>query len=260
MELQLFDSHCHIDEPRFDEDRGEVLLHMKAQKVIGCTTIGSDMATSARSKAFAQNHEQVFAAVGVHPHEASTFNEDDLITLANWLNEPKVVALGEIGLDYYYNHSPQEVQIEVFLKQLDLAYRLQKPVVLHIRDAHGPMLELLKERKNHLPQGIIHCFTGSWESAKEYMKLGFYIALGGTVTFKNAPVVQRVAQNVPLENLLIETDSPYLSPEPKRGRRNEPAHVFYVAQKIAELKNCSIEEIGEVTTSNAKKVYGMTSL
>ncbi len=260
MSLMLFDSHCHIDDPRFDEDRKDVLRRMENQQVVGCVCIGSDMETSMRSKELSQQVSEIYSAVGIHPHEAKTFKEEDLETLKKWLFEPKVVALGEIGLDYYYNHSPKESQIEVFLKQLKLAYNLDKPVVFHVRDAHGPMLELLKERKSQLPKGIIHCFTGSWESAQEYIKLGFYIALGGTVTFKNAPKVQRVAENIPLEHLLIETDSPYLSPEPKRGRRNEPAHVFYVAEKIAEIKKCSIEEIGKVTTKNAQEIYGIQNL
>ncbi len=255
MALTLFDSHCHIDEPRFDEDRSEVLVRMKNQGVEGCVCVGSDMHSSLRCKNFAQIEEGIFAAVGIHPHEAKGFKEEDLFTLRQWLKEDKVVALGEIGLDYYYDHSPREVQIKVFLAQLQLAYEQNKTAVFHVRDAHGPMVELLKERKSTLPRGIVHCFSGSWETAKDYLDLGFYIGLGGPVTFKKAPKVQRVVQNIPLERLVIETDSPYLSPEPKRGRRNEPANVYFVAQKIGELTGKTVEEIGHITTENAKKIY-----
>lgn len=255
MLLEMFDSHCHIDEPRFDEDRDQVLVRMKNQGVSGCVCVGSDMETSLRCKHFAQVQEEVYSAVGIHPHEAKDFKEDDIETLKNWMNEPKVVALGEIGLDYYYDHSPRETQTEVFLKQLELASMMKKTVIFHVRDAHGPMLELLKERKKILPQGIIHCFSGSWEIAKEYLDLGFSIGIGGPVTFKNAPKVHRVVEQVPLQRLLIETDSPYLSPEPKRGKRNEPAHVYFVAEKIAQIREMPIEEIGKITTQNAKEIY-----
>ncbi|NLB90542.1 MAG: TatD family hydrolase [Clostridiales bacterium] len=255
MELELFDSHCHMDEPRFDGDRNEVLVRMANQKVTGCVCVGSDIETSLRCVRYARNTSQVYAAVGVHPHEAKFFRKEDLLLFESWIKDPKVVALGEIGLDYYYDHSPREVQMQAFLAQLDFAYERDIPVIFHVRDAHGPMIETLKERKNHLPQGVIHCFTGSWESAQEYIRLGFSIGLGGTVTFKNAPKVQRVAREIPLEKLLIETDSPYLSPEPLRGRRNEPGNVFYVAKKIAELKELPIEEIGQATTENAKMLY-----
>lgn len=255
MKLQLFDSHCHIDDPRFDKDREQVLANMEKMKVVGCVCVGADMPTSKSSMSMADAYKGIYASVGVHPHEAKLFKADDLKTLEEWSKNPKVVAIGEIGLDYYYDHSPRDIQMEAFLAQLDLAYVLDKPVIFHVREAHGPMLELLRRRKGSLPDGVMHCFSGSLESALEYIRLGFSIGIGGPVTFKNAPKVRRVIEHMPLDKLLIETDSPYLSPDPFRGKRNEPANVFYIAQKIAEIRNMPIEDIGEITTNNAKLLY-----
>ena len=257
METLLFDTHCHIDEERFDLDRPEVLDRMRAAGVGYCVCVGSDMETSSRSMTFAQANENVYAAVGIHPHEARFFQPEDLDTLASWLTKPKIVALGEIGLDYYYDHSPRDVQMQVCASQMDLAYQMGKPVIFHVRDAHSDMLDMMKAHRTRLPAGILHCFSGSLEVAKEYLKLGFYISIAGPVTFKKAPSQWEVAQGVPLDRLLIETDSPYLAPEPMRGRRNEPAYVCYVGQKIAELRNIPMEQLAEATTRNAKTVYGI---
>ncbi len=253
--ITLFDSHCHVDEPKFDSDREEVLARMRASGVTRYAVIGSDMATSRHSADFAQAHEGCWAAVGVHPHEASGFQESDLDTLTKWLREDKIQAIGEIGLDYYYDFSPRDVQRTVCEKQMALAWELGVPVAYHIRDAHQDMLELMKRHRGHLPEGIIHCFSGSWEIAKEYLKLGYYISFAGPVTFKKAPKLQEAAVNVPLDRLLIETDSPYLAPEPVRGRRNEPTNVRYVAEKIAALRGLSLSELARITTENALRAY-----
>ena len=253
--MTLFDSHCHVDEERFDGDRDQVLERMAKAGVAGAVVVGSDMPTSRRAMDFAAAHPGFYAAVGVHPHEAKGFLERDLETLRLWLREEKVAALGEIGLDYHYDLSPRDTQREVCLKQVELAYMEKAPVVLHVRDAHGDMLDLLKGRKARLPEGIIHCYSGSWESAREYLKLGFYLSFAGPVTFKKAPNLWETVKNMPLDRLLIETDSPYLSPEPNRGRRNEPAFVSYVAEKIAALRGVDTDEIGRITMENAKKIY-----
>ena len=254
--MELFDSHCHVDEPRFDEDRSEVLARMAEAGVTRYAVIGSDMATSRHSADYAARCEGAFAAVGIHPHEASGYREGDLDLLAKWYREEdKVVAIGEIGLDYYYDHSPRDVQKQVCDLQMKLAYQLDAPVVFHVRDAHQDMLDMMKARRDRLPGGIIHCFSGSWEIAKEYLKLGYYISLAGPVTFKKAPKLQEVAVNVPRDRLLIETDSPYMSPEPKRGRRNEPTHVRYVCEKVALLRGETAEDVAAYTTRNAMDVY-----
>lgn len=257
MEAPLFDTHCHIDEERFDADRAQVLERMRGAGVMNCVCVGSDMETSRRAMAFAEETEGVFAAVGIHPHEAKFFKPEDLQTLQGWFAHPKVKALGEIGLDYYYDHSPRDVQREVFARQLELGYEADMPVILHVRDAHGDVLDLMRARSGRLPRGILHCYSGSWESAKEYLKMGFYISLAGPVTFKKAPVQWEVAQNVPLDRLLMETDSPYLAPEPMRGRRNEPAFVRHVAEKLAQLRGISLAELAAATTHNARTIYGI---
>ena len=255
--MELFDSHCHVDEPRFDEDRDEVLVRMAANGVTRYAVIGSDMATSRHGADFASAHPGCYAAVGIHPHEAKGYREGDLDTLAAWLKEEKVCAIGEIGLDYYYDLSPRETQMEICALQMELAWRENVPVAYHVRDAHQDMLELMKQHKHHLTGGIIHCFSGSWEIAREYLKLGYYISLAGPVTFKKAPKLAEVAMHVPAERLLIETDSPYLAPEPVRGRRNEPANVRFVCEKVAEIRGESPDEVAAYTTRNAMAVYGI---
>lgn len=253
--IELFDSHCHVDEEKFDTDREDVLMRMAEAGVTRYAVIGSDMATSRHAADFAAAHPQCYAAVGIHPHEAKGFVPEDLQTLKKWTQEEKVVAIGEIGLDYYYDLSPREVQLDVCRQQMELAWELSLPVAYHVRDAHQDMLDLMKQHRAHLTGGIIHCFSGSWEIAKEYLKLGYYISFAGPVTFKKAPKLQEASVNVPLDRLLIETDSPYLAPEPVRGRRNEPTNVRYVAEKIAALRGISLEELAQATTSNAMAVY-----
>ena len=255
MRRSLFDSHCHVDDRRFDDDLDEVLARMAEHGVTRYAVVGSDMASSKHAIDFAQCHDGAYAVVGIHPHEAKTYQEGDLDILTEWLKLPKVQAIGEIGLDYYYDLSPRDVQLDVCEKQMQLAYRLDAPVAYHVRDAHQDMIDLMKKQKGKLSGGIIHCFSGSWEIAKEYLKMGYYISFAGPVTFKKAPKLQEAAINVPLDRLLIETDSPYLSPEPMRGRRNEPTHVRFVAEKIAALRGMEVNELAAITTKNALDVY-----
>ena len=255
MDMLLFDTHCHIDEERFDQDRDQVLSRMQEYGVGSCVCVGSDMETSRRSVAFAEKTPGIYAAVGIHPHEAKYFKPEDIETLKGWFLRPKVKALGEIGLDYYYDHSPRDIQRDVCAAQLMLGYEADMPVIFHVRDAHGDMLDLMHAQGGKLPKGILHCYSGSWECAREYLKMGFYLSIAGPVTFKKAPSQWEVAQNVPLDRLLIETDSPYLAPEPMRGRRNEPAFVRYVAEKIAALRGISFAELAAATTQNAKDIY-----
>ena len=254
---EWFDSHCHVDEEQFDDDRDEALARMRENGVTRYAVIGSDMATSRRAIAFARTHEGAVAVGGIHPHEAKFFREEDTDELRAWYREGKIRAIGEIGLDYYYDHSPRDVQRAVCIRQMELAWEIGAPVAYHIRDAHGEMLEIMKSMKQKLTGGIIHCFSGSAEMAKEYLKLGYYISFAGPLTFKKAPKLQEAARIIPKDRLLIETDSPYMAPEPVRGRRNEPTNVRYVGLKLAELRGEDPEETAAYTTENAMKVYGI---
>ena len=256
---EWFDSHCHVDEEAFDEDRQEVLSRMKANGITRCAVIGSDMETSRRAAAFAAAHSGIVAAGGFHPHEASRFREEDLDELKEMYQHRRINAIGEIGLDFHYDHSPRDVQREVCIRQMELAWELKAPVAYHIRDAHQEMLEIMKSMKARLTGGIIHCFSGSAEIAKEYLKLGYDISFAGPLTFKKAPRLQEAVRLVPKERLLIETDSPYMAPEPVRGRRNEPANVRYVGLKMAELRGEKTEEVAAYTTANAMRIYGINS-
>ena len=252
--MNVFDTHCHLDDERFDGDREEAYQRMLASGVTRCVCVGSDLASSRRSVEFAARHPGVYAAVGVHPHEAKDAEPAYLEELDGLLKADRVVALGEIGLDYYYDLSPRDVQKRVLAEQLDLAVERDVPVIFHIRDAHGDMVELFRAR-GRLPAGIIHCFSGSPEIAREYVRMGFYISFAGPLTFKKAPHLWQAAAEVPLEKLLVETDSPYLSPEPMRGRRNEPAHVVYTLKKLAELRGLDDEKMARITWENACAVY-----
>ena len=255
--MEWFDSHCHVDEEQFDEDREETLARMRENGVTRFAVIGSDMATSRRALAFARSRQGAAAAVGIHPHEAKGFREEDLEELKAMFLNGGANAIGEIGLDYYYDLSPRETQISVCRAQMELAWEIGAPVAYHIRDAHGEMLNLMKSMKSRLTEGIIHCFSGSAETAKEYLRLGYMISFAGPLTFKKAPKLQEAAKTVPRDRLLIETDSPYLAPEPRRGRRNEPANVRYVGLKLAELRGEDPEEVAAYTTANAMRIYRM---
>ncbi len=255
--IEWFDSHCHVDEEAFDTDREEALARMRENGVTRFAVIGSDMETSRRAIAFAAAHRDCAAVGGIHPHEASGFREEDLEEIAAWYRKGLIRAIGEIGLDFYYDHSPRDIQRKVCILQMELARELQAPAAFHIRDAHQEMLEIMKGMKHRLTGGIIHCFSGSAEIAKEYLKLGYYISFAGPLTFKKAPRLQEAARIIPRDRLLVETDSPYMAPEPVRGRRNEPANVRYVGLKLAELRGEDPEEVAAYTTENAMKVYGM---
>jgi TatD DNase family protein len=253
----LWDSHCHLEDERFTGEVDAALARMAEAGVGSCICAGSDLDSSRRVADIAAAHANVYGVVGIHPHEASTFDEATLPTLAALLKAPRIVGVGEIGLDYYYDHSPRDVQRDVFAKQLEFAFEHQKPAVFHVRDAHGDVTDIFRAHKGRLPAGVLHCYTGSVESAREYLSMGFYISLSGTVTFPNARNIHDVARYVPLDRLLMETDSPYLAPVPKRGQRNEPAYVRFVAQRVADLRGIPLEELAAQTTSNVETLYGI---
>ena len=253
--MKVFDSHAHLDDNRYDEDRDEV-LERSLRELAGVINPGTDLEDSRLALALAKRYERVWAAVGFHPHEARLMQPGDEQRLAELAGDAKVVAIGEIGLDYFYDHSPREVQRSVLIRQLDLARQLALPVIIHDRDAHGDIMEIIKREGKGVP-GVFHCFSGSWEMAQELLKCGFYVAFGGPLTFTNAVKLQEIARKVPLERILLETDSPYLTPHPLRGRRNEPVHVQLVAKLLAELRGLSVEAVAEATTNNVQALFGI---
>lgn len=250
----LFDSHAHIDDEKFDDDRAEVIARAIENGVTGFVNVGACMESSARSIVLAEQYENIYAAVGIHPHEAEKALETDYEKLATWSKHSKVVAIGEIGLDYYYDFSPRDIQKNVFIKQIDVARQMDMPIIVHDRDAHGDILDILKKEAKGM-RGILHCFSGSLEMAKEIIKLGFYISIAGPVTFKNAAKLPEIVNGVPLERLLVETDCPYLTPHPHRGKRNEPAYVRMVAEQVASLRGMEFLALAEATTNNAKNIF-----
>lgn len=253
--IELFDTHAHLDVKEFAEDWEEVVKRARENGVKYILTVSDTPVACYDAVAIAEKTDDIYAAVGVHPHEAKKFTSDVETLLKHLAEREKVVAIGEIGLDYYYEHSPKEVQREVFRKQINIAREVGLPIIVHDRDAHADTLKILKEENAKEVGGVMHCYSGSLEMAEEIISLNFYISFGGPVTFKNAKKAPEVARNVPRDRLLVETDSPFLSPEPKRGRRNEPARVRYVAEKIAELRGETLQEVSQYTTANAKKLF-----
>jgi len=258
--MNLFDSHCHLEDERFNDDRAEVMTRMQEAGVNRCLLAGSDMDSSERIVKLTREHPNVYGVVGVHPHEAKTWTEDCERKITEWVKEDRIVGVGEIGLDYYYDLSPREVQQQVFETQLMLAKRLNMPVCFHIRDAHGDVLNILRSHRQELPSGVIHCCSASVESAREYLDMGFYISFAGPVTFKNANKLLDVAKFVPDDRILVETDSPYMAPVPMRGKRNEPTYVQYVAKKIAELRDMDEEAFAQMAFANTCRLYGIAEV
>lgn len=250
-----FDTHTHLDDEKFDQDRELVIENLKKEGVSLAVNVGADLTSSKNSIALAEQYDFIYAAVGVHPNEVGEMQDEDLETLTNMTKHKKVVAVGEIGLDYHYDEPGRDVQKLWFEKQLRLAQTLNMPFIVHDRDAHQDTLELLKKVGYY--NGVMHCFSGSCEMAKILLDLGFYISIAGQVTFKNAPKVKEVAKMVPADRLFIETDSPYLTPEPHRGERNNSANVKFTCAKIAELRGICAEELAKVTLENGKKFYGI---
>lgn len=253
----LFDTHAHLNSKSFDEDREQVIRRALNAGVRRIVNIGFNRETIPSSVALAEAYDFIYTAVGWHPQDAIDMREGDLEWIEELCSHPKVVAIGEIGLDYYWDTSPKEVQHQVFREQIRLARRLGLPIIIHNRDAHQDVVNILREEKADEVGGIMHCFSGSWEIAKACLDMNFYISFGGPVTFKNAKQPKEVLAKVPLDRLLIETDCPYLTPHPFRGKRNESAYVRYVAEAAAEIKGLSYEELASVTFTNALQCFGM---
>lgn len=251
----LIDTHAHLQDPAFNRDRKEILERAEAAGLEKIICIGYDYETSVEAVQLARQFPEVYAVVGVHPHDAKTLSTEVLAQLYDLARDPRVVAIGETGLDYYRNLSSPEEQRKAFKEQIKLAHELYKPLVIHDRDAHQEVLDIIKKEKAGKNEGIMHCYSGHLPLAVELMKEGFYISFAGPLTFKNAKKTQEVAARVALERILIETDCPYLTPEPFRGKRNEPALVVHTARKLAELRHKTEEEIAYITSQNARRIY-----
>ena len=245
----LVDSHAHIQLSQFDRDRHEVLQRAQSAGIEQILVVGFDLKTSQQAVELAMNTENLWATVGMHPHDATDLTDTVMDTFRQLADHPKVVALGEMGLDYYRDLSPRSAQKTAFERQLDLAEELDMPIIVHNREAYHDILPILRSRKGRI-SGVLHCFSGDVEFMQKALDIGFYIGIGGPVTYKKSDDLQTVAKQVPANRLLIETDCPWLAPQFRRGKRNEPSYVKSVAERIAELRGTSIEEIGRITTQN----------
>lgn len=251
----LTDSHAHLEMPEFDKDREQVLERATKGGVTRVITVGTDLQSSAESVKLAQDRDFVFSTVGCHPHNAKDCSEEDLAGLCRLATNPRVVAWGEIGLDFFKLYSPRETQLSIFEEQLDLASQYDLPVVIHDRDAHHEILSVLRKRQDSGRRGVIHCFSGNYSIALEFIALGFAISIPGTVTYKNAHDTQEVAARIPIEHLLVETDAPYLTPVPMRGKRNEPLFVIHTAEKVAELRGMDFQEFCRISNENTTRLF-----
>ena len=253
----IFDSHAHYNDEQFDIDRDALLASLPEAGIVGILNCGTDVESSIVSIEMAEKYPFVYAACGYHPESALEFNEERLSEIEKMLSHGKCVAVGEIGLEYHYDFVPKDVQKYVFEKHLELAVKYDMPVIVHDREAHADTLELLKK---YNPKGVLHCYSGSVEMAKEILKMGMYIGLGGAVTFKNAIKPVEVAEMIPLDRLLLETDCPYMAPVPMRGKRNNSAHISFVAEKIAEIKNMPAQDLLDITSENVMNLFNIRNV
>lgn len=255
----IFESHAHYDDEQFNEDRDQLLESFPAAGIGYVVNVAADLETTEHSLLLAEKYPWIYAAVGVHPSNANVLDEESFQWIKEQTLNPKCVAVGEIGLDYYWDKEAkvQENQRYWFRQQMDLAVSVKKPVIIHSRDAAEDTMKVMEEYQDKITGGVIHCFSNSVEFARRYVDMGYYIGIGGVVTFKNAKVLKQVAADIPLEHIVLETDCPYMSPEPYRGRRNSSLNLPYVAKAIGQLKGISPEQVIEVTCENAKRLYGI---
>lgn len=255
---RLVDTHCHLDMNAYQADLEQVLSQAAARGVGRIITVGIDPASSARAVALAEKYPGVSATVGIHPHNLAELNDDSLTGLRELAGHPKVVAFGEIGMDLHYDYFPADLQRNCFARQVELAKALALPLVVHDRDAHEPVLAVLREAGPFPRGGVMHCFSGDAALAEAVLELGFYVSVPGVVTFAKSAMLQEAILHTPLDRLLLETDGPYLAPEPRRGRRNEPALLLFTAARVAELKEVTLAELAAATTANAEKLFGLS--
>jgi len=252
----FIDTHTHLDFDRFDGDRDDVIRRAHEANVAMMITIGVDYQTSLAAIKIAEQHHNIYAAIGVHPHDAANMTDEHFEELRELSAHPKVVAIGEVGLDYHYDYSPRDVQRRVLRRFLDLSANTQLPLIIHTREADEDILAVISEKGHGVRHGVFHCFSGDERMAQKVLDLGFHISFTGTVTFKNSDSLN-VAKRVPMDRLMIETDCPFLAPVPKRGKRNEPAFVVHVAKKIAEARQMPVDEFARMTTLNAMRFFNL---
>ena len=254
--MRLFDTHSHLSDARFDADRKELIEALPAQGVELLMDIACDMDRLDIVLALIENYPFIYASVGIHPHDAAKASKGYLDRIERLLRHERMLVLGEIGLDYHYDFSPRDIQREVFAEQLELALQLDLPAVLHVREAFGDAMDILRARRGKI-KGVMHCYSGSYELARECADMGLYIAFGGALTFHNAVNQREIASRLPLERIVIETDCPYMTPVPHRGKRNMPAYVGLVAEALARARNMDVDEVALITLENGKKLFGM---
>lgn len=253
----LVDSHAHLEMDEFEGDRDAVIQRARENGVGAIVTVGVNLEDSRKAVALAERYDTVYASVGVHPHDVTTIDKTTYDQIKDLSKSERVVAYGEIGLDFFRNRSPGDIQIRRFGEQLELAAELELPVIIHDRDAHREIVEMIEARRSD-HGGVIHCFSGDYDMALRCLDMGFYISIPGTVTYKKSEPLREIVRRLPMDRLLIETDCPFLSPEPKRGRRNEPAYVVYTAHRIAQIKELPCEEVERITSRNAGDLFGIT--
>lgn len=254
MYNNIFDTHSHYDDEKFNPDRDELLSSLQGQGISFVVSCGCDLDSTEFNKELSEKYSYIYFASGLHPENLEGISSSDFDKISELANHEKCVAIGEIGLDYYWMSSSKAVQKDYFIKQIELAKSLDLPVIVHDRDAHGDTLDILKSTK---PKGVVHCFSGSKEMAKEIIKLGMYIGLNGVATFKNARKSLEVVKEIPIEKLVLETDCPYLAPEPHRGKRNDSSYIPFIAERIGEVLGLSAQEVLNITNENAKRLYNL---
>ena len=255
MYTNIFDTHAHYDDEAFDDDRESLVLSLKDRGVVGIVSCGCDIASTVANQNLSHSFDDFYFAAGFHPENLEDFSVEDLEKLEPFFADEKCVAVGEIGLDYHWMNSTKEKQRELFVAQIELAKAKGLPVIVHDREAHGDTLEILKATK---PSGVLHCFSGSVEMAREVIKLGMFLGFNGVATFKNARKIPEVIREIPLDRIVLETDCPYLAPEPHRGKRNDSSFIPFVAQRIGEILGISAQEVLDVTNKNARALYNLT--
>jgi len=255
--LELIDSHAHIQGAEYAAEIDDIVKRAREAGVEKIIVVGGagELSSNQAAVALAESYENLYATVGMHPHDAKDVGEEALRKLEELISRPKVIAVGETGLDFYYNHSPHQIQRDIFVRFIRMARETGLPLIVHERDAHKDTVELLRREGAGRVRGVIHCFTGDTEAARNYLDLGFYLSFTGIITFKNAQPLREVVREVPLEKMFVETDSPYLTPVPHRGRRNEPAYVRFVAETIAKVKDVELATVARVTSANVKNFF-----
>ncbi|MEG1810448.1 MAG: TatD family hydrolase [Clostridia bacterium] len=255
--MKLFDTHAHLTDERFNEDRDTLIPKLPGLGIARVIDVACDVRTADATVDLLNRYDFIYGAVGMHPHEAGETTQAHMDDIIRYLAHPKMLALGEIGLDYHYTFSAHEIQRKWFATQLELAIQLNVPVVLHIREAFGECMDILRAHKNGL-KGVMHCFSGSVETAFQCLDMGLYIAFGGALTFSNAVKQAETASKIPLDRILLETDCPYMTPVPHRGKRNDPSFIIHTAQKLAQLRGIDADELAQATYNNATVLFGLS--